>query len=199
MRTPNILADDVLGTGIFDWHLVPASNPVPPFRSFPHFFTPQGSVEQNWTVNEGAPPPPPPPPPSLFIPSKEPVAHYLGGWVDCWKDLDECGEEENEWSPDFRHEAHILGTMLIYVRRNYAYLVYVMLLAVSSNRQFSAEFWLIKMVYFILRVRGRQPNTYVVTLVSWNRTLDLPSQLLYSFVSFVAPWTLSIVRRFEST
>ena len=107
--------------------------------------------------------------------------------MDHLKGLDERGKEENEWSPDFRHEARILSTMRMYIRRNYAYLVYVMLLTVSPNRQFSAEFWLIKMVYFILRVRGWQLNTYVVTLVIVNRTLDLPSQPLYSFVSFVAP------------
>ena len=42
--TPNILAVDVLVIGIFDWYLVPTSNPAPPFGSFPHFFTPQGSI-----------------------------------------------------------------------------------------------------------------------------------------------------------
>jgi len=65
-------------------------------------------------------------PPSLFIHGKEPVALYVGGWLDPWQGLGECSEEKSgrpykERSPDSRHAARILGTVLMYtrIRRNY--------------------------------------------------------------------------------
>jgi len=115
--TPNILAVDVLVIGIFDWYLVPASNPAPPFRSFPHFFTPQGSIEQNRTVNEGDPPASLSPAKSLWLVMWEAGWTVEKGWVNVAKR--KVAGPCKEWSPDSRHEAHILCTMLMYIRRNY--------------------------------------------------------------------------------
>jgi hypothetical protein len=114
--TPNILAIDVLLTGIL-W--LTSSTSLKPSSSL-SFLSPLlhparfslTELDSKWRRTA-----------SFFIHGKVPMAHYVGDLLDPWQCLGECSEEKSdrpykEWSPDSRHAARILGTVLIHIRRN---------------------------------------------------------------------------------